>query len=150
MEGQPSAFSFNASARGAGVRLGSVRGWMMSYWKAFHNHLLETLGSGISPPPGRCCLRHPEAEALGAELGWGCWGWGWGCCSCGCSGGKLGLYFCPGVLWHTRGICGGFWVIFLCGDIVFPFSFFRGNDSLQPDILLVDRHGSDCLFGTRE
>lgn len=42
---------------------------------------------------------------------------------------------------HTCGVCGGFWVIFLCGDTIFPFNLFRGRDSLiyalgQPLLIL--------------
>lgn len=87
---------------------------------------------------------HTKAAALGAGLGqlW-----------LRLQLGEAGALFLP---WgfmthtHTRGIRGGFWVIFLCGDIVFPFNLFRGRDSLHPDILLVGRHRSESLFGLRE
>ena len=101
---------------------------IITFWKRW--------APGSLLPREGVLFTHTEAAALGAGLG---------CC------GVAGALFLPrGFMTQTCGICGGFWVIFLCGNTVFPFNLFRGRDSLQPGIQLVDRHRSESLFGPRE
>lgn len=85
---------------------------IITFWKRW--------APGSLLPREGAVFTHTEVAALGAGLG---------CC------GVAGALFLPrAFMTQTCGICGGFWVIFLCGDTVFPFNLFRGRDSLQPGI----------------